>query len=189
MSQESAAGRTMTERVALRWPSMGPRTTQTVLRLPQGSRARKAMLRRAARIAFDAWMRGDFVLVPYIDDPEVETHIRQGSGTPIGFDPVYYGPEGHCRTMEIWNDAWRDWRGEIEEVIEEGGDRVLVIARVYAEGSASGIKLDEWGAVRYTFREGRILRVEAAFDPDRDRARGALARMGDDAPEAAGLSK
>jgi ketosteroid isomerase-like protein len=157
---------------------MGPRTHKTVLRLPQGSRVRKAMLWRAARIAFDAWMRGDFGLVPYVDDPEVETHITQGSETPIGFDTVYYGPEGHCRSMEIWNDAWRDWRGEIEEVIEEGGDRVLVIARVYAEGSASGIKLDAWAAVRYTFREGRILRVEAAFDSDRDRAHRALAENG-----------
>jgi ketosteroid isomerase-like protein len=187
MSQEGAAGRTITERAALRWPSMGPRTTQAVLRLPQGSRMRRAMLRRAARIAFDAWMRGDFGLVPHVDDPAVETHVTQGSATPIGFDTVYYGPEGHRRSMEIWNEAWRNWRGEIEEIIEEGRDRVLVIARVYAEGSGSGIKLDEWGAVRYTFREGRILRVDAAFDSDRDRARGALFEKGDDAAEAAGL--
>ncbi len=71
-------------------------------------------------------MRGDFELVPHVDDPEVETHITQGSGTPIGFDTVYYGPEGHCRTMEIWNEAWRNWRGEIQELIEEGRDRIVV---------------------------------------------------------------
>ena len=63
----------------------------------------------------------------------------------------------------------------------------MVVARVYAEGSASGIELDEWGAVRYTFREGRILRVDAAFDPDRDRALDALVENGDDPFEAAGL--
>jgi ketosteroid isomerase-like protein len=176
----------MTERVGLRWPSLLPRTTQTVLRLPQGSRMRKAMLRRAAQMAFDAWMRGDFELVPYVDDPEVETHITQGSGTPIGFDTVYYGPEGHCRTMEIWNAAWRNWRGEIDEVIEEERNRVMIIARVYAEGSASGIKLDEWGAVGYTFREGRIVRVDAAFDPDRGRALDSLMESSDDALKAAG---
>ena len=55
------------------------------------------------------------------------------------------------------------------------------LAHVYAEGSASGIKLDEWGAVRYTFREGRIVRVDAAFDRDRDRALGALIENRDDA--------
>jgi len=63
----------------------------------------------------------------------------------------------------------------------------VVVARVYAEGFASGIELDEWGAVRYTFREGRILRVDAAFDPDRDRALDALVENGDDPFEAAGL--
>lgn len=89
--------------------------------------------------------------------------------------------------MEIWNEAWRNWRGEIQELIEEGRDRIVVVARVYAEGSASGIELDEWGAVRYTFREGRILRVDAAFDLDRDRALGALVENGDDPFEAAGL--
>jgi hypothetical protein len=167
--------RTIAERAGLRWPSVAQRTTRSVLRLPPGSRVRNAMLRRAARIAFEAWNRGDFGLVPYVDDAEVETRVAQGSDVPIGFDPVYYGPEGHCRSMEIWNEAWADWDAEIDEVIEVGRDQVLVIARVHCVGAASGITLDEWGAVRYTFREGLILRVDAAFDPDRDRALEALA--------------
>ena len=138
------------------------------------------MLRRAAEIAFDAWNRGDFALVPYIDEPEVETHIAQGSGVPlVGFDSVYYGPEGHCRAMEIWNEAFPKWDAEIEEVVDEGRDRILIISRVRAEGSASGVELEEWGAVRYTFRDGRIARVDGAFDTDRTRmleALGAKAR-------------
>jgi ketosteroid isomerase-like protein len=133
------------------------------------------MLRRAAIVAFEAWHRGDFALVPLLDDPEVETHLPHGSGRLIGLDSVYYGPEGHCRSMEIWNEAWREWDAKIEEVLDEGHDRILVIARIHAEGSASGVKLDEWGAVRYTFRDGRILRVDAAFDPDRERVLDLLA--------------
>jgi hypothetical protein len=50
----------------------------------------------------------------------------------------------------------------------------VVVARVFGEGTASGIRLDEWTAVRYTFREGRILRVDAAFVADRERALDAL---------------
>jgi len=147
------------------------------------------MLRRAVRVAWDAWNRGDFELVPYIDDPGVETHIAQGSGPTIGFDAVYYGPKGHCRAMETWNEAWRDWHANIEEIIEEGRDRIVVIARVYAEGSASGIKLDEWAAARYTFREGRILRVEVAVGSDGDGALAALAENGGQGLKAAGLSE
>jgi hypothetical protein len=127
------------------------------------------MLRRAARIAFDAWNRGDFAGVPSIDDPEVQTRIAPGMGV-LGLDAVYYGPEGHCRAMETWNEAWREWDAEIDEIIELGHDQVVVLGRIHAEGAASGINLDEWGAVRYTFREGRILRVDGAFDPDRARA-------------------
>ena len=164
--------RTIAQRAALRWPSMPQRTVRTVLRLPPGSRARRLVLQRVAEKAFLAWNRSDFALIPDIfDDPEVETHIARN---PIGADPVYYGPEGHCRAMEIWNDAWREWDGDIEEVIDEARNQVVVVARVYGEGAASGIRLDAWGAVRYTFREGRILRVDAAFDSDRDRALDAL---------------
>jgi ketosteroid isomerase-like protein len=188
-AKAEGAERTIVERAGLRWPSIWPRTTQSVLRLPPGSRIRLAMLRRAVQIAFDAWNRGDLELVPYIDDPEVETHITQGSGPPIGFDAVYYGPEGHCRAMEIWNEAWRDWRADIDEIIEDGRDRIVVIARVYAEGSASGVKVQEWAAVRYMFRQGRILRVDAAFFPDRDRALAGLVENGDEALKAAGLSE
>jgi hypothetical protein len=166
--------RTISERVGLRWPSMAQRTTRSVLRLPPGSRMRGACLRRAAQVAFEAWNRGDFQLVPHMDDAEVETHVGQGSGVPIGFDPVYYGVEGHCRSMEIWNEAWRTWDVEIDEVVEVGRDQVLVIAKVHCVGAASGITLDEWGAIRYTFREGLILRVDASFNPDRDRALDAL---------------
>jgi hypothetical protein len=42
------------------------------------------------------------------------------------------------------------------------------------EELASGIRLDAWSAVRYTFREGLILRVDGAIDPDRDRVLDAL---------------
>jgi ketosteroid isomerase-like protein len=171
--------RTIEERVGVRWPSMARRTMRWVLGLPPGSRVRRAMLERAARAAFLAWNRGDFALVPKVDDPQVETHIV---GAPIDADPVYYGPEGHCRVMEVWNEAWREWDGEIDQVIEEGRDRVLIVARVWGEGAASGIKLDAWGAVRYTFRDAWIVRVDGAFGPDRDRALDALGSL-----EAAGL--
>jgi ketosteroid isomerase-like protein len=166
--------RTIAERAGIRWPSVAQRTMRSVLRLPSGSRVRRAMLERAARIAFLTWNRGDFELVPNVDDPEVETHITQGDRVAVGLDEVYYGPEGHRRAMEVWNEAWREWDAEIDEIIEEGRDQVLIVARVYGEGAASGIKLDAWSAVRYTFREGLILRVDGAIDPDRDRALDAL---------------
>ena len=180
MSQENQ--RTIPERAGVRWPTMAPRTMRWVLRLPPRSRVRKAMLERFARTAFLSWNRGDYALVPILDDPEVEAHFTVRAQMAVGTDDVYYGPDGHCRAMQEWNEAWREWDAEIDEVIEEGRHGVLVVARLYGEGAASGIRLDEWGAARYTFREGRILRIDGAIDPDRD---GALDALG--ATEAAGL--
>ena len=172
MSQENQ--RTIAERAGVRWPRMAPRTMQWALRLPAGSRLRKVMLERFARTAFLSWNRGDYALVPVMDDPEVEVHFTVNERIVVGSDPVFYGVDGHCRAMEEWNEAWREWDAEIDEVIEEGRDQVLIVARLYGEGAASGIRLDDWGAVRYTFREGRILRIDGAIDADRDRALDAL---------------
>jgi hypothetical protein len=135
---------------------------------------RKAVLERFARTAFLLWNRGDYALVPIMDHPEVETRFTIRERMVVGTDDVYYGPDGHCRAMDEWNEAWREWDAEIDEVIEEGRDRVLVVARLYGEGAASGITLDDWGAVRYTFRDGQILRVDGAIDADRDRVLNAL---------------
>ena len=171
MSQENVKSqRTMVERVGSRWPSVPQRTMRSVLRLPPGSPVRRAMLRRWARVAFLAWNRGDFALVPKIDDPEVETRLTVGGQVAAGLDEVYYGPEGHCRVMALWNEAWPKWDAEIDKIIEEGRDRVVVVARVYGEAATTGIRLDAWSAGRYTFREGLILRVEGTIDPDRAKA-------------------
>jgi ketosteroid isomerase-like protein len=132
------------------------------------------MLERFARAAFLSWNRGDYALVPILDWPEVEAHVTVRGQMAVGTDDVYYGPDGHCRAMDEWNEAWREWDAEIDEVIEEGHDQVVVVARLYGEGAASGIRLDDWGAVRYTFREGRILRIDGAIDADRERVLDAL---------------
>jgi ketosteroid isomerase-like protein len=172
MSQENQ--RTIPERAGVRWPAMVPRTMRWVLGLQPGSRVRKAMLERFARKAFLSWNRGDYALVPILDHPEVEAHFTVRDQMAVGTDDVYYGPDGHCRAMQDWNEAWQEWDAEIEEVIEEGHDQILVVARLYGEGAVSGIRLDDWGAVRYRFREGRILRIDGAIDADRDRVLDAL---------------
>jgi hypothetical protein len=166
--------RTIDERVGTRWASVPQRTMRSVLRLPLGSPVRRAMLRRWARVAFLAWNRGDFALVPNIDDPEVETRLTVRGQVAAGLDEVYYGPEGHCRVMAIWNEVWPKWDAEIDKIIEEGHDQVLIVARVHGEAAATGIRLNAWSAARYTFREGLILRVEGTIDPDRAKALAAV---------------
>ena len=162
-------GRTVAERIAVRWPGLMHLTNASVLRLPTGSRLRRSLLERAAQAAYEAWSGDKFQeLAKAAADPEVEVYAAQEAALPVGMDDVYYGPDGYCRAMEEWNAAWRSWRAEIEDVVEVAPNKVLITARHIGEGLASGAKVEQWGAVLYTFRRGKILRVDGYLFSDRD---------------------
>ena len=56
-------------------------------------------------------------------------------------------------------------------MIDEAPDRIIVIGRHSGQGIASGVQVEQWGAVRYAIRHGRIgVRVDAFFGPDREGA-------------------
>ena len=53
-------------------------------------------------------------------------------------------------------------------------DRILIIARHSGEGTAGGVELEQWGAVRYTVRRGKAARVDGFLGPERGRVVAAL---------------
>ena len=126
------------------------------------------MLERSARAGYEAWNRVDLEPARAYADPEIEVHVVQGSDSPVGFDDVYYGPDGYCRMMEEWSEAWRSWHIELEDVLEVAPNRVLLAGHHVGTGLASGAEVEHWGAALYTFRRGKILRVDAFFSADRD---------------------
>ena len=99
-------GRTGAERIAVRWPGLAHLTTASVLRLPSGSRLRRAILERAAHDAYEAWNRDDYHdAARAAADPEIEVHLEQGADLPVGLDDVYRGCDGCC--VEDWAGSWR----------------------------------------------------------------------------------
>ena len=134
---------------------------------------------RAARASFEAWVRGDYDVLRVAADPKIEVRLAQTSGTngfevPVGLDEIYHGPDGYCESMALWAQSFRNWRAEVDEVIEEAPDRILIIGRHSGEGIASGVKLEQWGALRYTVHNGRVVRADGFFGPDRKRVVEAL---------------
>ncbi len=120
-------------------------------------------------------MRGDYDVLRVAADPKIEVHIEMASGAdgfevPVGLDEIYHGPDGYCESMEHWAQSFTNWRAEVDEVIDEASDRILIVGRHSGEGTVSGVQLEQWGAVRYTIRHGRIVRVDAFFGPDREGA-------------------
>src|SRR5204863_6303243 len=168
-------GRTSEQRLAARFPALAQAVRASVLRLPPGSRLRRAWVERAVRTSFDAWVRGDYEVLRAAADPEIEVHVEQASGkggfeVPVGLDEIYHGPDGYCASMEAWAESFKNWRAEVEEVVEEGPDRFTIVARHSGEGITSGIQLEQWGVTRYAVRHGRIVRVDGFFGPSRAEA-------------------
>jgi ketosteroid isomerase-like protein len=146
-----------------------------MLRLPLNSRVRRAWLARVVRIGFEAWVQGDYELLRVTADPEIEVHFQHdltmGSNVPVGLNERYHGPDGYCESMAAWAEGLKDFRAEVDQVLDEAPDRFLVIARHSGEGIASGMNVEVWGAIRYTVRRGKIVRADIYFGPDEEGVR------------------
>jgi ketosteroid isomerase-like protein len=191
MSQESVEnitrGRTLEQRIGSRWPALYHLIGTPVMRLPRGSRLRRALLERAVRAGYEAWNRDDMEAARSFADPGVEVYVAQEVDLPVGLDDVYHGLDGYCRGMEEWAEAWRNWRVEVEDVVEVAQDKFLVAGHHFGEGRASGVKLEQWSAALYTMRRGKIVRVDMFFLADRDSVSEAIRSIAE--IEAVGVSE
>ena len=126
---------------------------------------------RAVRTLYESWKRGDFSVGADLYDPSIELEIKEL--------PDSREARGTAELSDAWRDHlshWHGWRtGPIEELIARG-ERVVAITRVQGRGKHSGIDVEMLAAGVFTFRDGRILRLQLV----NDRAR---------ALEAAGLAE
>jgi ketosteroid isomerase-like protein len=88
---------------------------------------------------------------------------------------AYRGRAGVERSLRDWGDAWAEWSIEPEEFID-ADDSVVVVVRMHAKGTGSGVELDRQDALVYRFRDDKI-------------ARGDYYNSKEQALEAAGLSE
>src|SRR3954447_20767057 len=72
---------------------------------------------------------------------------------------VYRGPEGVARWGSAWAEAWDDWEFETEDYIDVG-DRVVVIARMWARGKRSGVTVQRHDGLVITVRNGEAVRLD-----------------------------
>ena len=74
---------------------------------------------------------------------------------------AYRGATGFQTALAEQDDTWDEWRHELREVIDAGGDSVVVEARLVARGKRSAIPVDESFGVLGSVQEGRISRTRA----------------------------
>ncbi len=154
----------------------------------QPSRTPWAMSQRNVEVvrgyfeAFNKW------LVSYWSDPgqpleqspeleEVFDHLDPEAEWDWPLTPeTFRGREQLLQAVADWLETVSDWRVEIEELIDGGRDRVLLIGRVLARGRGSGAPIHQPIFTAVTVRNGKVARI----DDHTERAK---------AVEAAGLSE
>jgi ketosteroid isomerase-like protein len=70
-------------------------------------------------------------------------------------DEVYRGHEGWARFWREFAAAWDHWRLEVDEIIDAGGDEVVVMARAVGRAKASGLDLEQTEGHLWTIRDGK----------------------------------
>jgi uncharacterized protein len=106
-----------------------------------------------ARRGIEAYNRGDLETLFELATDDVEFLVPDtmaNSGT-------YVGAEGFQAMIGQWDEAWDEFRVEIEEMIEEG-DVVIVSVAQYGRGRGSGIGTQMGAAHLMRFRDGRLSR-------------------------------
>jgi uncharacterized protein len=125
----------------------------------------------AVRAVYERWSEGDLRASIELLDPQVVLVLRPefpDAGTYTGIEAV----EAYTRGLL---EPWTHFTIEAEEIIA-AGDSVLAGVRQSGVGSSSGIPTELRYFMLWTFRGGRVIRLESI----RERA---------EALEAAGLSE
>jgi ketosteroid isomerase-like protein len=89
---------------------------------------------------------------------------------------VYRGRQGVRRRLEEWLQSFADYRYDVQQIIDCGGDEVLVEASEVGRGMMSGAEVRTTNYELLTIRDGMIVRIREFYDEG-------------DALEAAGLSE
>ena len=100
---------------------------------------------------------------PDLTDPEFVWDMSTFRGWPE--QKTYAGLEGARQFLTEWTAAWEDWRVDLEELIDAGGDRVLAIVRQRGRSKSTGLSVEMHFAQLWTLRDGKQVRMEMYASP------------------------
>ncbi len=81
---------------------------------------------------------------------------------------VYHGPDGVLEFWGTWLDAMDEFKLDVEETLDVGDGRVLLVTRATGRGSDSGVPVEARIAQLWELRDG--LSVRARMYPSREAA-------------------
>jgi ketosteroid isomerase-like protein len=114
---------------------------------------KEAIVRRM----LDDYLRGDFerALSAFAEDVEWRDQFA-----------IYHRREGVAQSVSKWAGTWDEFRMEVAEVLDAGGQDVLVILRQSGRGRGSGVPVEGDMGWMYSLRGREIVSVRLLADPD-----------------------
>jgi len=93
-------------------------------------------------------------------DPEIEVHEDQ----KFPEAGVYRGIDAVRGYLEQFTEQFEEFRMEVEDLVDAGGDDVLFLYRLRGRGKGSGAPVDEKPGWLYTIRGGKAVRIRLYLD-------------------------
>jgi ketosteroid isomerase-like protein len=113
-----------------------------------------------ARRFVEAYNAGDVNCVLADIDPDVELHEW-----PDGPDArIYHGPDGVRQALATWSESWDRMHVDITELVE-AGDIVVMTIDQRSRGRSSAIEVGLVSGNVYSFRGGKVFKIELFTNP------------------------
>jgi ketosteroid isomerase-like protein len=163
LSERASQRRSLDEHLAVRFPALYRLVAAASMRLPPRSRLRRSLATRRVQRAYAAANRRDFALVLVGWDSQSE-YRPSADLMPPDVEPVFHGHDGMRQLWRYWLDAFEDIRWDPEEMLDFGGEQLLVTAQQRGHGSGSGVSVSEPVFQLFTLRRGLVVRQEDFLD-------------------------
>ena len=163
VGDRAGRGRTLDERIFVRFPSLFRPLAGFLARLPPRSRLRRSLIARRAGGAYAAANRRDLDAILFGIDPGRWEYRPSPDLFPPDMDSVFRGPDGYRKMWQYWFDAFEDFRWEPREILDLG-DKALITVEQGGHGSGSGVALSEPIFQLFTFERGLVVRQEDFSD-------------------------
>jgi ketosteroid isomerase-like protein len=113
------------------------------------------------REVYERWSEGDFRASVELFDPHVVLVLRPEFGPDSPDAVTYLGPEAIAAyTRDNLLKTWTDFTMKAEEIVA-AGESVLVGVHQHGVGRASGVPTEMRFFTLWTFRGGKVIRIES----------------------------